>query len=282
MRNVLGKRFNFDRLDITLLSALRSIPSKCYSCQQLTSAKALKMLTTKSFPPNEKGRDFVVGDIHGHFTLLKKALSKVNFNTEADRIFSVGDLIDRGPDSTDVLNWLEKPWFHAVRGNHEQMLIDCISGHGNIPRHIRNGGAWLYELQPTLQHELLQALQALPLIIEINLSSDKTIGIVHAEAPIIKSNDDWQEAKNAISGKSGKSNQRQALKTALYARKKIEWQDHSSINGISQLYVGHSTVPGVMRLGNVIYIDTGCGFADGALSLIEIQFETVVSTRMSE
>ncbi len=75
----------------------------------------------------------MVGDIHGHFKFLTMALDKLDFNTELDRIFSVGDLIDRGPDSIDVLNWLEKPWFHAVRGNHEQMLIDCISGHGDIP-----------------------------------------------------------------------------------------------------------------------------------------------------
>ncbi|MFC6570461.1 metallophosphoesterase [Pseudomonas brassicacearum] len=141
-----------------------------------------------------------MGDIHGHFKFLTMALDKLDFNTELDRIFSVGDLIDRGPDSMDVLNWLEKPWFHAVRGNHEQMLIDCISGHGDIPRHIRNGGAWLYELQPTIQHELSKSLQALPLIIEIDLLNDQTIGIVHAEAPVIQSNDGWQEAKDAITG----------------------------------------------------------------------------------
>uniref|UniRef100_UPI00403F49B0 metallophosphoesterase n=1 Tax=Pseudomonas sp. G166 TaxID=3094846 RepID=UPI00403F49B0 len=240
------------------------------------------MYRTRSFPPNKKGRDFVVGDIHGHFKLLTTALDKLDFDTELDRIFSVGDLIDRGPDSIDVLNWLEKPWFHAVRGNHEQMLIDCISGQGDIPRHIRNGGAWLYELQPPVQHELLKALQALPLIIEINLSSDQTIGIVHAEAPVIRSNDGWQEAKDAITGSFGEQHQRQALKTALYAREKIEQQDHTSIKGIDRLYVGHSSVPGVIHLGNVVYIDTGCSFSDGALSLVEIQTETIISLSMSQ
>ncbi|MEV4696922.1 metallophosphoesterase [Pseudomonas brassicacearum] len=240
------------------------------------------MYRTRSFPSNKKGRDFVVGDIHGHFKLLTAALDKLNFNTELDRIFSVGDLIDRGPDSMDVLNWLEKPWFHAVRGNHEQMLIDCISGHGDIPRHIRNGGAWLYELQPTIQHELSKSLQALPLIIEIDLLNDQTIGIVHAEAPVIQSNDGWQEAKDAITGKTGEQHQRQALKTALYAREKIEQNDHTPIKGIDRLYVGHSTVPSIMRLGNVVYIDTGCSFSDGALSLIDIQTETITSINMSQ
>ena len=240
------------------------------------------MYRTTSFPANKKGRDFVVGDIHGHFKLLAAALNKLDFNTELDRIFSVGDLIDRGPDSIDILKWLEKPWFHAVRGNHEQMLIDCISGHGNIPGHIRNGGAWLYELQPDIQQELSKALQALPLIIEIQLSNDHTIGIVHAEAPVIRSNDGWQEAKDAITGKLGEQYQRRALKTALYARGKIEQNDQTPIKGIDRIYVGHSTVPSVMRLGNVVYIDTGCAFSDGALSLIDIQTEAIISMSMSQ
>ena len=223
----------------------------------------------------------MVGDIHGHFELLTTALDTLDFNTELDRIFSVGDLVDRGPDSIDILNWLEQPWFYAVRGNHEQMLIDCISGNGDIPRHIRNGGAWLYELQPDTQQELSKALQALPLIIEIKLSNDHTIGIVHAEAPVIRSNDGWSEAKEAITGKSGERHQRRALNTALYAREKIEQQDHTPIEGIDRLYVGHSTVPSVMRLGNVIYIDTGCSFSDGALSLVEINTETITRINMT-
>ncbi|ROM79362.1 phosphoprotein phosphatase [Pseudomonas brassicacearum] len=238
------------------------------------------MYRTTSFPPNKEGRDFAVGDIHGHFKLLTEALDKVNFNSKVDRVFSVGDLIDRGPDSIDVLNWLEKPWFHAVRGNHEHMLIECISGHGDISRHIRNGGAWLYELQPDIQQKLSKVLLGLPLIIEINFSNDQTIGIVHAEAPVTRSNDGWPEAKDAITGRLGKPNQQKALKAALYAREKIEREDHTFIEGITRLYVGHSTVPNVMRLGNVVYIDTGCSFSDGALSLVEIKTESITSISM--
>ncbi|MBC3374459.1 metallophosphoesterase [Pseudomonas sp. SWRI92] len=235
------------------------------------------MYRTASFPPNKQGRDFVVGDIHGHFNMLATALTAVNFNTELDRIFSVGDLIDRGPDSEDVLNWLEKPWFHAVRGNHEQMLIDGISGHGDRPRHIRNGGAWLYKLNPAIQDKLLKAFEKLPVILEIHLSPNETVGVVHAQAPMVGLNDDWQGAKDAITGKLGEQCQRQALAEALYAREKIERQDQTSIKGLHALYVGHSTVPNVTRLGNVVYMDTGCSFSDGALSLVEINSQAVIS-----
>ena len=78
----------------------------------------------KHFSANTVGRDFVVGDIHGMFKTLAKELEELGFDPEKDRLFSVGDLIDRGPDNEDIEEWLAKPWFHAVRGNHEQMLID--------------------------------------------------------------------------------------------------------------------------------------------------------------
>ena len=48
---------------------------------------------------NKVGRDFVVGDVHGMFDRVAQALTKVQFNPSRDRLFSVGDLIDRGPQS---------------------------------------------------------------------------------------------------------------------------------------------------------------------------------------
>jgi hypothetical protein len=71
---------------------------------------------------NARGRDLIVGDIHGHFTKLAAALEAIGFDDSIDRLISVGDLVDRGPESLLALGWLAKPWFHAVRGNHEDML----------------------------------------------------------------------------------------------------------------------------------------------------------------
>ena len=56
---------------------------------------------------NETGRDFVVGDVHGMFDSVETALAKVDFHPERDRLFSVGDLIDRGPQSKDVVRFLD-------------------------------------------------------------------------------------------------------------------------------------------------------------------------------
>ena len=44
---------------------------------------------------NQHGRDFVLGDLHGNYSYLKKLLQKVGFHQETDRLFLVGDLMDR-------------------------------------------------------------------------------------------------------------------------------------------------------------------------------------------
>lgn len=75
----------------------------------------------KRFEKNKEGRDFVIGDIHGCFDAVRAILGDVKFDESKDRLFSVGDLVDRGPDSIEAIDWIAKPWFHAVRGNHEQM-----------------------------------------------------------------------------------------------------------------------------------------------------------------
>ena len=52
-----------------------------------------------TYEANLEGRDFVVGDIHGEYDQFMKELEKVNFDKNIDRVFSVGDLVDRGKDS---------------------------------------------------------------------------------------------------------------------------------------------------------------------------------------
>ena len=81
---------------------------------------------------NDNGRDFAVGDIHGEFNQLKNLLDHVNFDCQLDRLFSVGDIIDRGPDSMECLALLEKPWFHCVIGNHEQQFVSTMERLSNF------------------------------------------------------------------------------------------------------------------------------------------------------
>lgn len=89
---------------------------------------------------------FVVGDLHGCYTLLMNELEKVSFDPACDLLISVGDLVDRGAENVECLELITMPWFRAVRGNHEQMMIDGLSEYGNVNHWLENGGVWFFSL----------------------------------------------------------------------------------------------------------------------------------------
>lgn len=66
--------------------------------------------TILDLPCNHHGRDFVVGDIHGEYDLLLEAMRAVRFEPKNDRLLCVGDLIDRGPGSHRVRQFLSQPY----------------------------------------------------------------------------------------------------------------------------------------------------------------------------
>ncbi|MGV6380979.1 metallophosphoesterase, partial [Escherichia coli] len=57
---------------------------------------------------------FVVGDLHGCYTLLMNELGKVSFDPACDLLISVGDLVDRGAENVECLELITMPWFRAV------------------------------------------------------------------------------------------------------------------------------------------------------------------------
>ena len=74
---------------------------------------------------------FAVGDIHGCFDKLKALLDKIPFDPQRDTIVFLGDYVDRGPSSYEVVEFLielKKNCENAVflKGNHEEMLEACL------------------------------------------------------------------------------------------------------------------------------------------------------------
>ena len=73
---------------------------------------------------------YVLGDIHGCIDELMAMLKRISFNKETDNLYFVGDYIDKGPGTYQVLRWLEKNYTEKsilfVRGNHEQEFVAYI------------------------------------------------------------------------------------------------------------------------------------------------------------
>ena len=154
----------------------------------------------RTFDVNERGRDFAVGDLHGAFSLLEKLLAHVSFDPAVDRLFGVGDLVDRGPESLRCLQLLRESWFHSVLSNHEQMMLEAFRGGYMGQFWLQNGGMWGLqslttwhlnqqgtprEVTPYDQEvfDMLGVVEELPFLMTISLKSGKKIHIVHAELP---------------------------------------------------------------------------------------------------
>ncbi len=67
---------------------------------------------------------WVIGDVHGHFKTFQLLVEKLELK-ENDVVVMLGDLIDRGPESSEVVSFVRKKRnFYSIRGNHEQMMIE--------------------------------------------------------------------------------------------------------------------------------------------------------------
>lgn len=211
------------------------------------------------FEANTAGRDFVVGDVHGVFDKLTAEMDLIRFDPAQDRMFSVGDLVDRGPQSRDAVNWLAQPWFHAVRGNHEDMAIQYARGRWPADNYRYNGGGWLIDLPASVQQAIAQSFITLPFVIEVQTAAG-LIGIVHAEPAGL----DWKGFLARL-----EDSDPHAEETALWSRSRISKGNGIDVQGVHEVYVGHTPVERPKSLGNVHYIDTGAVFG-GRLTIVQI------------
>lgn len=234
------------------------------------------------FGKNTKGRDFVVGDIHGAYDTLVAALRAVNFNVHTDRLFCVGDLIDRGPQSYRVAKFLAQPFVFAIRGNHEDMLLGMHEKGEPDPKIVqwmieKNGFGWWTNTPKPVQNAIIQEIAKLPLVIEIETDRG-TVGLVHADVP---RGMDWQTFVYEL-----ESGNKDIEQVALWGRDRIEDGNCEGVLGIDRVFVGHTVQwTGLNKLGNVYAIDTGAIFAElgqhdhARMTLANIGTQTAVLTR---
>lgn len=225
--------------------------------------------TYTKIPRDTTHRHLVIGDIHGRFNTLIELLDKANYNPESDILVSVGDLIDRGPRSVEVIDFFAAPNRYAVRGNHEQMVLNNKKWLA-VWSYPQNGGpatnrsliasnrdlAWL-------QHQVSDY----PVCLDIGDENDKhAFRIVHAEQPF-----NWTESKfrdflkhsNPI--KAGESR-------LLWGRDDVE----HILDGIMprlhpkrsmrRTFCGHTPIERITQAHNTYWIDT---FEAGTLSCID-------------
>jgi len=94
-------------------------------------------------------RVYAVGDIHGRLDLFREIIRSIDADDAARQpahscVVLLGDLIDRGPDSSGVVRlareWMRKRSVTAVMGNHEEMFLQSFDKASILRNFLRHGG----------------------------------------------------------------------------------------------------------------------------------------------
>jgi len=90
------------------------------------------------------GKIFAIGDIHGSYDQLRNLMQKIPIDFSTDTLVFIGDYIDRGPGSVEVVDYLLKlqkkaPKTIFLKGNHEDMLEKYLDGSDRFT-YLLNGG----------------------------------------------------------------------------------------------------------------------------------------------
>jgi serine/threonine protein phosphatase 1 len=87
-----------------------------------------------------KSRRIVIGDVHGHYDGLMNLIEAIA-PTDLDQIYFLGDLIDRGPKSSQVVTFVKNSRYRCLMGNHEEMMLKAMPN-GKVDQAAWQ--AWLY------------------------------------------------------------------------------------------------------------------------------------------
>lgn len=126
-------------------------------------------------------RRIIIGDVHGHYDGLMVLLEAIA-PVQDDKVYFLGDLIDRGPKSSQVVDFVRKSPYKCIMGNHEQMMIQALSeseaGQGAWQGWFYSGG-WetveSYRDTGIMPYDDLEWMRSLPLYLDLG-----DVWLVHA------------------------------------------------------------------------------------------------------
>jgi bis(5'-nucleosyl)-tetraphosphatase (symmetrical) len=159
---------------------------------------------------------FAIGDLQGCFRTLQALLKAINFDRNRDRLWFVGDLVNRGPDSLACLRFVRDLGERAVTvlGNHDLHLLAAAEGLGKRGKN----DTLAQVLEANDANELLHWLRQQKLIYV-----EQNYAMVHAG---LLPEWSWAEAQtlaHEVEEKLAGPNYRGVLET-MYGNEPVKWQ----------------------------------------------------------
>ena len=170
---------------------------------------------------------FAIGDVQGCYDELRELIDKIAFDPKRDRLWFVGDLVNRGPNSLAVLRYVRGLGDRAISvlGNHDLHLIAVARGFARL----RDDDTLSDVLKAPDRDELIDWLRCLPMM---HVEGDKAL--VHAGLPpqwsVNKASTLSGEVEAALRGPG-----HHKFLENLYGSKPSRWKD--SLKGWDRLRV---------------------------------------------
>ncbi len=226
-------------------------------------------------------RTYAIGDIHGHLDLLRDAHDKIARDRlrTGDRdapVIHLGDLVDRGPDSRGVIEYLRtgqdggEPWV-VLKGNHDRMFAGFLADPSWQDPGLRSDLSWLH---PRLGGAATLASYG------VRAAGDRPLAPVHAEAvaavpqahrEFLAGLPTWRQRGDVVFVHAGI---RPGTPMEMQAETDLVWIRKGFLEETRDLGVlvvhGHTALDMPKHYGNRVNIDSGAAYG-GLLTTIVVE-----------
>ncbi|MCD5385321.1 metallophosphoesterase [Candidatus Gracilibacteria bacterium] len=192
----------------------------------------------------QKSRTIFIGDIHGCYKEFKLLIKKLDIK-EFDKVFLVGDIINKGPYSYKVLNFVYKnrKLYKCVLGNNEVNFLNFLKG--NFNKNHKHFKKLKNKIEKHKKYKLIKYLEELPLYIE-----EKEYIVLHGGLiPNKKIEDHSIDEITRLREYNGKL-----------------WYKY--YNGNKKIIYGHNALDGLQIREKTIGIDSGCVYGKSLTAYI--------------
>jgi serine/threonine protein phosphatase 1 len=209
------------------------------------------------------GRKLVIGDIHGRVDALKEVLEKSGFDKEADKLILLGDIVDGGFNTNEVVNELSKiKNLVFVIGNHDKMFMDFLFKGATAKHWLNQGGANTlnsYGGSVVPNAEVLGE----PCYIDVDgVKIPRAHVEFFARSKLYHVEDDCLFVHAGINPLRIMTEQDEH--SLLWDRKIIEYAEKHDIEGFEKVFVGHTC----LVKDSLIYTENGLCTIDNAVGII--------------
>lgn len=215
----------------------------------------------------------VIGDIHGCYNTLIHLIKKIKEKYPSVPLYSVGDLVDRGLFSCDVIDFIYKEGIKFTPGNHDYMFFHYVENPNSVM-----GNSWLYNgFEPTVEsyhgrnnkiREHIEIIKSAPLYYNLD-----DCFISHAGISI--------KFKDRLPPKvlSDKQKLDDLIWSEIESDESILWTRNQLLNLGKLQVVGHTRKEEVqyLKTNNTVYIDTSA-YTGNLLTAIVVNKNKIIDT----